>query len=91
MAVGLFAVEAIQMPRLGVRARVFNYKPYGTNEKFFMVLSSEIPASCISNLRDTRRNVRRLHTKKILILKKLHGKKRKILYVVNYQELSEMV
>lgn len=76
MAVGLFAVEAIQMPRLGVRARVFNYKPYGTNEKFFMVLSSEIPASCISNLRDTRRNVRRLHTKKILILKKTTWEKK---------------
>lgn len=28
------------------------YKPYWTNERFFMVSSREIPASCISNLEE---------------------------------------
>lgn len=67
MAVSLFAVEAVQMPRLGVGTRAFNYKPFGTNEKFFMVLSSDIPACCISNLRDTRCKVRRPHTKSLIL------------------------
>lgn len=76
------------MPTLGVGARVFNYKLYGTKEKFFMVLSSEIPASCISNLEDNKTTHKNKAQYFIYLTKTM---KTETQYVVNYQELSEIV